>query len=147
MLLAHTKNMAAAFSKLIAQHQIRKHYRICVKGQLAESLLQQAQIALPLDNKASTTCFTQHYVDELKQQSWLDVELISGRKHQIRRHFDAVGHPVIGDPQYGTGNKSAAGLMLQAVRLQFDCPLRKHAKDISLPLAWQILPQAGESNN
>jgi tRNA pseudouridine32 synthase/23S rRNA pseudouridine746 synthase len=46
----------------------------------------------------------------------------SGRKHQIRRHFDMIGHPVMGDPRYGKGNKNAEGLQLLATSLKFKCP-------------------------
>jgi 23S rRNA pseudouridine1911/1915/1917 synthase len=33
----------------------------------------------------------------------LELDLITGRTHQIRVHLDAIGHPVAGDPIYGTG--------------------------------------------
>ncbi len=64
----------------------------------------------------------------------LDVALISGRKHQIRRHFAAIGHPVMGDPQYGQGNQDAAGLALQAVQLAFELP-GKGARQYAVPAA------------
>ena len=133
VVIAHSKQAAAAFSKLIAERKIDKHYLIRVKGQLTPALLQQAEIALPLDNKPSLTRFRLLDFDAALQQSWLQVHLISGRKHQIRRHFDAVGHPVMGDPQYGKDNKDAAGLALQAVRLAFVCPKSRKAVSFSLP--------------
>ena len=36
-----------------------------------------------------------------------------------------IGHPVMGDPRYGRGNKNTEGLRLAAVRLGFDCPYGK----------------------
>ena len=47
----------------------------------------------------------------------LDVTIETGRHHQIRRHFDAIGHPVLGDPRYGAGNKNREGMRLAAVYL------------------------------
>jgi tRNA pseudouridine32 synthase/23S rRNA pseudouridine746 synthase len=132
VLLAHTKTAAAALSKLIAEHKISKQYQIRVKGQLSDSLLQQGEIALPLDGKASLTQFSLLQYDAELQQSWLNIVLVTGRKHQIRRHFAAAGHPVMGDPQYGKANKDAAGLALQAVSLSFVCPLQRKAVNYSL---------------
>ena len=38
----------------------------------------------------------------------LELDLVTGRTHQIRVHLDAIGHPVAGDPVYGTGTSRAA---------------------------------------
>jgi tRNA pseudouridine32 synthase / 23S rRNA pseudouridine746 synthase len=138
MLLAHSKQAAATFSRLITEHKISKQYLIRVKGRLTDSLLQQGEISLPLDNKACLTRFTLRHFDAATGQSWLDVELISGRKHQIRRHFEAVGHPVMGDPQYGKDNKDNTGLALQAVCLRFVCPKARTAVSYTLPAALQL---------
>ena len=143
MILAHTKQMAAAFSKLIAERKISKRYLIRVKGLLADSLLRQAEIALPLDNKACLTRFSLLAADVERQQSWLAVDLISGRKHQIRRHFAAIGHPVMGDPQYGKDNKDVSGLALQAVHVSFTCPKTKQAVSYNLPESLQLYPEQG----
>jgi tRNA pseudouridine32 synthase/23S rRNA pseudouridine746 synthase len=57
------------------------------------------------------------------------VQISSGRFHQIRRHFEAIGHPVMGDCRYGKGNKNSAGLRLRAIRLSFTCPLSQRFVD------------------
>jgi 23S rRNA pseudouridine1911/1915/1917 synthase len=60
----------------------------------------------------------------LADTSLLRLRLETGRTHQIRVHLRAIGHPVCGDPEYGT-----AGLLglerqfLHAVRVAFDHPL------------------------
>lgn len=133
VMLAHNKKAAAALSKLIASQQISKHYQISVKGQLSPELLQQGVINLPLDNKPCESHFQLCAYHADTDCSVLNVELITGRKHQIRRHFAALNHPVMGDPQYGRSNKSAAGLALQAVRLGFNCPLRRRQQLFELP--------------
>ena len=133
MVIAHTKAMAAAFSQLIAQQQIDKYYLIRVKGQLTPELLQQGELDIPLDDKACRTQFSLRQFDSHTGQSWLDIKLISGRKHQIRRHFAAAGYPVMGDPQYGQHNKDASGLALQAVKLAFRCPKTGKLMQFCLP--------------
>lgn len=50
--------------------------------------------------------------------------LETGRTHQIRVHLASIGHPVVGDPVYGSprGTLRASRPMLHAVRLAFDHP-------------------------
>jgi tRNA pseudouridine32 synthase/23S rRNA pseudouridine746 synthase len=67
-----------------------------------------------------------------RDSSLVEVELVTGRKHQIRRHFAGIGHTVLGDPQYGSDNKDARGLQLRAVRLEFVCPLGKQMRRYAL---------------
>ncbi len=65
----------------------------------------------------------------------LRLRLETGRTHQIRVHLRAIGHPVAGDPEYGT-----AGLLglerqfLHATRLSFDHPLGGERIDVGSPL-------------
>jgi len=141
VMLAHSKKAAAALSKLIASQQIAKQYQICVKGQLNTELQQQGVINLPLDNKPCESRFQVSAYHADTDSSVLSVELITGRKHQIRRHFAALEHPVMGDPQYGRNNKSVTGLALQAVRLVFNCPLRRRQQLFELPERLLFIPK------
>lgn len=121
MLVAHKANLAARLSTLFREHRIEKHYRAWLLGQLPAD----GQIDTPLDGKAALTRFQRLAYDPELDQSLAHIEIDTGRTHQIRRHLAAIGHPVIGDPRYGTGNKNAQGLQLFAVSLAFQCPLRR----------------------
>ncbi|GHG61274.1 putative RNA pseudouridine synthase MG209 homolog [Alishewanella longhuensis] len=138
VMLAHSKQAAAALSKLIAEQQISKIYQIRVKGELSSVLQQQGAISIPLDNKPCESRFTLQAYDATSDSSLLTVQLITGRKHQIRRHFAAIEHPVLGDPQYGKNNKNAAGLALQAIGLSFNCPLRRRRQTFELPASLML---------
>jgi tRNA pseudouridine32 synthase/23S rRNA pseudouridine746 synthase len=61
-----------------------------------------------------------------------DVSIRTGRLHQIRRHFDMLGSPVLGDPKYGTNNKNTEGMKLSAVSLKFRCPFLKHEVEFKI---------------
>lgn len=145
VLVAHTKAAATAFGKLIAGHQLTKTYLVQVKGQLSPALLAEAEISMPLDGKACLTRFVLRCYDAATDTSWLEIDLISGRKHQIRRHFAAVDHPVMGDPRYGEGNKNQSGLALQASAMAFTCPLQHHQRKIALSSELQLAGVCGLS--
>ncbi len=71
----------------------------------------------------------------LASTSLLSLLLETGRTHQIRVHLQAIGHPVAGDPEYGT-----AGLLglerqfLHAARLAFTHPITGEALEVRSPL-------------
>lgn len=67
--------------------------------------------------------------------SLLRVSLDTGRTHQIRVHLQAIGHPVCGDPEYGTsGLLGLTRQFLHAARLSFEHPITGERLDISSPL-------------
>ena len=67
--------------------------------------------------------------------SLLRVVLETGRTHQIRVHLAAIGHPVCGDPQYGTpGQLGLDRQFLHAARLAFEHPVTGADVDVSSPL-------------
>jgi tRNA pseudouridine32 synthase/23S rRNA pseudouridine746 synthase len=63
----------------------------------------------------------------------VDLWIETGRRHQIRRHFDGIGHALAGDPRYGARNRDMAGLQLWAARLEFTCPIDGERRSYALP--------------
>ena len=59
---------------------------------------------------------------ERKGLSLLEVNPLTGRKHQIRVHLAAIGHPVVGDKKYGKKDKSHTRLALHARSVSFKHP-------------------------
>lgn len=59
---------------------------------------------------------------ETKDFALLEVDLLTGRKHQIRVHLAGIGHPVVGDQRYGKGNKAHKRLALHARSISFRHP-------------------------
>lgn len=126
MIIAHDPQAAAALSTLFQTHALKKYYQAWVQGDLTN---QTFTINSDLDEKTSITHINKMIANKIvnqQTQTLLDIQLETGRKHQIRRHLSSIGHPIIGDKLYG---KAAPRLQLLAYALEFDCPItRKHQK-------------------
>jgi len=122
VLLGHTKKAAAALSRLFREGTVEKRYRIEVLGSPAAAG-EKGTIDFPLDGREARTDFQVVAFNGDKKISEIDVTLRTGRLHQIRRHFEAIGCPVLGDPRYGRGNKNREGLKVNAWSLRFVCPV------------------------
>jgi 23S rRNA pseudouridine1911/1915/1917 synthase len=71
----------------------------------------------------------------LPRTTLLRVRLETGRTHQIRAHLRAIGHDVVGDPEYGMpGRLGLERQFLHATRLAFAHPVTGEPIDVSSPL-------------
>ena len=57
-----------------------------------------------------------------KDFALLEVDLLTGRKNQIRVHLAGIGHPIVGDRKYGSVKGPCAGLALHAASISFTHP-------------------------
>ena len=74
-------------------------------------------------------------LEALPADSLVEVRLETGRTHQIRAHFAAIGHPVVGDPQYGRAGRHGLGRQfLHSARLGFRHPFTGEEMEFSSPL-------------
>jgi 23S rRNA pseudouridine1911/1915/1917 synthase len=67
-------------------------------------------------------------------RAWLEVQLETGRKHQIRVQLAASIGPVVGDRKYGSQIPLREGIALHARRLEFEHPIRKTPLVVEAPL-------------
>ena len=98
----------------LKDRELEKYYLCIIHGKLAkkQGLLEGWLIKDEKKNKVAV--FTQQkngakqirtkysVIDERKGLSLVEVELLTGRTHQIRAHFSSIGHPLLGDGKYGT---------------------------------------------
>ena len=131
VLVAHDRSAAALLSELFQKRRVEKHYRALAVGKPATDNLPHL-IDLALDGRPAQTRFSLLRHDAAANQSLLEIQTLTGRRHQIRRHFDLIGHPIVGDPKYGRKNKNQQGLQLVAYRLRFQCPLNHVPMDFEI---------------
>lgn len=129
MIFAYDKKTAGYFSELLKSHQLEKIYLGVVKGKLGE-VGESSEITQTLDGKTANTFYRVKSFDE--STTLVEIKIKTGRYHQIRRHFEHIGHPLMGDPQYGRGNKNEDGLKLWAYALKF-VDSKREKKEFLLP--------------
>lgn len=74
----------------------------------------------PKKGKFSETAY--RVLQETDEFSLLEIDLITGRKNQIRVHLADEGHPVVGDKKYGKGDRAHKRLALHAKSISFKHP-------------------------
>lgn len=131
MVIAHDPKAAAQLSALFQGRTIRKTYQARVSGQLSAD---NRRIDEPVDGKAAISHVTT--LHQGADHTLVSVVIETGRKHQIRRHLAAIGHPIVGDRLYG--QPAPQPLQLVAIELAFQCPLRRQPVHLALPAALQL---------
>jgi len=134
MLLAHKKQVTAELTRMFAKRQVDKHYQVKVEGDFSKLLPSDEttkSIRTNIDRKAATSHVRHLNYDKVSDESLLEVQIETGRKHQIRVHLASVGFPVVGDRLHGSG-KSDQDLQLAAMSLKFQCPVTGETKSFAL---------------
>jgi tRNA pseudouridine32 synthase/23S rRNA pseudouridine746 synthase len=135
ILVAHSKTVAAALSKLFREREIEKRYRAIVSGDLSGQT-EPLRVEEPIDDKAAASEVSFRQLSADGARSVVDVRIETGRKHQIRKHLASIGHPVRGDRMYGTGESDGVDLQLTACELAFHCPVTDAPVTYRLPDEW-----------
>jgi tRNA pseudouridine65 synthase len=153
MIWAKTATAASLFNELHGSENLQKTYRAVVRGHTPD----QGVIDVPLLSDSSpqeVACRTEYTTRariELPAQinsphatsrySLVEVKLKTGRWHQIRRHFNRVSHPIMGDREHGDSHHNRffrdhlqiPGLLLQAQKLEFTCPFAGCPETLQAP--------------
>jgi len=139
---------ADAQRKLRAQfkaRQVLKIYLALIQGRLepmvgaieapiARDPLCRTRMAVAADGRYARTEY--RVLEHLSDATFVEVQLLTGRTHQIRVHFSAIGHPVVGDRVYGGrgAHKAAPRQFLHSHRLGFTHPASGEALEFTSPL-------------
>jgi 23S rRNA pseudouridine1911/1915/1917 synthase len=133
------------FKRMFHDRIIKKYYKALVEGKLVSKT---GEIELPLkrssknrkkrevnkDGKKAITKYSTTLQDE--KFSLIEIELITGRNHQIRTHFEFLGNPVVNDVLYGAKKNSileSSTICLQSYKLNFTFKDKNYDFNIEMP--------------
>ena len=137
MVFAKTSKAASRLSEQLKNKQLRKHYFCVVNGkpQLATDRLvaylkkdeknNLVKIAPKLEEGAKEAILEYQLIETKNKMSLIDINLITGRSHQIRVQMSSqLNAPIVGDFKYGDKSHSV-NLALWAYQLEFVHPTTK----------------------
>ena len=136
----------ARLTRQFQRKGIRKRYLALCEGELAEPrtidapLARVGAITFGVRENGKRAITRVHPLHATPAGSVLDIELETGRTHQIRVHLSAIGHPLAGDWLYGA--VSAVRPMLHAARLEMTHPLTGASLRVEAPLPDDFLEEA-----
>ena len=118
-------------SSQLKERRIEKYYRCIVEGQVSESAHIKGYLHKdPKSNQVSIGAQSTDPTDKWIETAYtpihryanatlLEVQLITGRTHQIRAHLASIGHPVLGDVKYGARQREdISWMLLHAYRIR-----------------------------
>lgn len=137
MVIAKTQAAFDALKEAFAQRTVEKKYLAMVHGEISK---EEDEIKLRIARSSSKPRMAARPPKDGGKAAWthyrvlerfvgatlVDVEILSGRTHQIRAHFHGIGHPIMGDSIYTRKqtdrNIKPPCLLLQSVHLAFNDP-------------------------
>lgn len=152
MVVAKNNNAHNVLSKQIQEHSFKKIYIALVKGVIAEN---EAIIEMPIGRhptdrkkmavvKDGREAYTKFKVlERFEKFTLVEVELKTGRTHQIRVHMSHIGYPIVGDDTYSNG-KNPFGVTSQMLHskilgithpvtneyMEFEAPIPKEFEEV-----------------
>ncbi len=168
LLFARHVRAAKRLGHQFEKRQVRKIYWACVEGHVDPPAGTWVDWMRKVPGEPRAEPVDEHHPDALQavlhyrvlatgdERSWLEIELETGRTHQIRLQASGRGHHVLGDTQYGS--TAAFGPQHDDVRLR---PIALHARSITFrhpnsgrfvqltapcPDYWRELPLGDENN-
>lgn len=132
-------------SEQIKNHEVKKTYIALVRGIVKEneatinmpigrSIKDRKKMAVLKDGRNAITHFK--VIKRYENYTLLEIQIETGRTHQIRVHMSYIGYPIVGDTVYSNGKNpfGVTGQMLHAAKLTFKHPTTNEELNLEAPL-------------
>jgi len=146
LIIARDTAALESLSRQFRRREVRKQYLALtwgrlerregvIEGRIARDRVHRKRMSIQARGREALTRF--EVVELFEQNSLVRLYPETGRTHQIRVHLAAIGHPIVGDVQYGRG-QGARGLVprqaLHAVAISFRHPVTGLPMTLTAPL-------------
>ena len=134
LIIAKNDKAHLKLSEQIKNHEVKKTYRALVRGRIKEnsgtidmpiarSKNDRVKMAVDRDGKSAVTHF--NVLKKYNDFTYIELNIETGRTHQIRVHMSKIGYPIVGDEVYSNGNNpfGVKGQMLHSYKLEFIHPI------------------------
>ncbi|WP_412989741.1 RluA family pseudouridine synthase [Pediococcus siamensis] len=144
ILVVKNPALIPVYNQLIKTKIIRRTYLAVTQGRFVN---RKGIITLPLgktcydqrqrvvngaDARNATT--TYQIIAQSLHHSLVEIQLQTGRTHQIRVHLASLGHPIMGDPLYNPSYLAGEHMALHSWKIQFPLPFSQQIKEVVAPL-------------
>lgn len=145
LIVAKNDNAHLNISEQIKDHKVKKTYVALVRGRIKEN---EATINMPIgrsqndrtkmavrkDGKEAITHIK--VLKKYKNYTFIEVNIETGRTHQIRVHMAQIGYPIVGDFVYSNGKNpfGVEGQMLHSMKLEFKHPVTNKEMKLEAPI-------------
>lgn len=142
MVFAKTSKAASRLSEQVRTHKIAKKYYAVVEGKLndTEGTLRDKLLKNPKTNmtvvssNGKDSILNYKVIDYKQNYSLLDINLVTGRSHQIRVQFSSRNHALYGDQRYNMHSKVGEQIALFSYYLSFYHPVTKEKMEFIEPV-------------
>lgn len=153
VIFAKTSKALERLNKMLRDGEIHKTYWAMVEGR-PEKEADTLENYLVSDGRINKTFVAHSQTPDAKKSilkystvangdryTILEVDLLTGRKHQIRAQLSNIGNPIKGDLKYGARRSNRdGGISLQAHRIEFTHPVSKEKIKLELPPPADMIP-------
>ena len=130
MLIAKNRFYAKKFSEMFKLREIKKKYLVILNGKIKKNK-GELHTKDELNGKEIVSKLYFEVISKRNNFSYLEIDLITGRKHQIRKQLSDIGHPVVGDTKYGDKkNKNLLCLLSYEIEFKYNNKIKKYKATI-----------------
>ena len=146
VIFAKTSKALERLNRMLRDGEIHKTYWAMVEGKpakdngtlenflISDGRMNKTFISTPTDKDAKKSVLMYTTIANGDRYSILEINLLTGRKHQIRAQLAGIGNPIKGDLKYGARRSNHnGGISLQAHKIEFVHPVSKELISLTLP--------------